>query len=75
MPRLSLTFQQVLDILEAHGFVVVRHKGTSHRQLRGVVNGAVQMTTPAGKLSDEVAIRTLQAIMRQSGLPRSVFRP
>jgi predicted RNA binding protein YcfA (HicA-like mRNA interferase family) len=75
LPRLSLTFALVLAILEANGFVVIRHHGTSHRQLRGVVNGEVRMTTLAGKLSDEVAIGTLQAIMRQSGLSKKVFRP
>lgn len=65
----------MLDILEGNGFVIIRQNGTSHRQLRGVVNGDVKMTTLAGKLSDEIAIGTLQAIIRQSGLPRKLFRP
>ena len=55
--------------------MVIRHNGTSHRQLRAVIDGEVRMTTLAGKLSDEVAIGTLQAIIRQSGLPRKAFRP
>lgn len=75
MPRLILTFQEMLSILEANGFAIIRQNGTSHRQLRGVVNGEVRMTTLAGKLSNEIAIGTLQAIIRQSGLPRGVFRP
>lgn len=74
MPRLNCTFQQVLDILLSHGFVVQRHEGTSHRQLRGVVGGEVRMVTVAGKLSDEVAIGTLQSMIRQSGLSKKLFR-
>lgn len=65
----------MLNILEENGFVIIRQNGTSHRQLRGMVDGQVRMTTLAGKLSDEIAIGTLQAIMRQSGLPRKLFRP
>lgn len=74
MPRLICTFQQVLDILLSNGFVVQRHDGTSHRQLRGIVSGEVRVVTVAGKLSDEVAIGTLQSMIRQSGLSKKLFR-
>lgn len=63
----------MLAILQANGFTIIRQNGTSHRQLRGLVDGEVRMTTPAGKPSDEIAIGTLQAIVRQSGLPRRPF--
>ena len=60
----------MLDILVAHGFTTIRQNGTSHRQFRGVV----RMVTLAGKPSDDVAIGTLQSIIRQSGLTRGAFR-
>jgi predicted RNA binding protein YcfA (HicA-like mRNA interferase family) len=71
---LICTFQQVLDILLSNGFIIQRHEGTSHRQLRGVVRGEVRVVTVAGKLSDEVAIGTLQSMIRQCGLNKKLFR-
>ena len=74
MPRLKCSFADVIDILEAHGFALVRQDATSHRQFRGVVQGQVRMVTVAGKLSDDVAVGTLQSMIRQSGLPKRLFR-
>lgn len=74
MPRLNCTFAEVIAILEAHGFVLVRHDATSHRHYRAEIGGAVRYVTVAGKLSDEVAIGTLQSMIRQSGLPKKLFR-
>ncbi|AWN50287.1 hypothetical protein DK419_27110 [Methylobacterium terrae] len=71
---MKCTFQDVRDILHAHGFVLVRQNGTSHAQYRGVVNGEVRMTTVAGKPSDDVNPDTLSSIIRQSGLPKKLFR-
>ena len=74
MPRLTCTFQDVIDILSSNGFVLIRHDGTSHRQYRGMIEGRVRMVTVAGKPSGEVAIGTLQSMIRQSGLPKHLFR-
>jgi len=63
-----------MAILEAHGFVVVRQNGTSHRVYRREAAGKVSMTVVAGHPSDDVAIGTLQSIIRQSGLPKSLFK-
>ncbi|MET7247393.1 type II toxin-antitoxin system HicA family toxin [Methylobacterium sp. EM32] len=74
MPRLTCTFAEVIAILEANGFILTRHDGTSHRQYRAVIGGKVHLVTIAGKPSDDVAIGTLQSIIRQSGLSKMLFR-
>ena len=74
MPRLVLTFQQVKDILAANGFAIDRQNGTSHAQYKAVIAGETRLVTVAGKPSDEVAIGTLQSMMRQSGLSKKAFR-
>jgi hypothetical protein len=35
-------FRDVIRIIEANGFVLARHHGTSHRQYRGNVGGQVR---------------------------------
>ena len=75
MPRLVLTFRQVVEVLEANGFVEERQGSGSHRQFRGQINGRVQRVTVAyQRVSDEPTPNTLQSIIRQSGLPKSAFR-
>lgn len=76
MPRLVCTFRRFVEIIEAHGFVLHRHGATSHKRYRGVVSGKVQFVDVAAhKPSDEVADGTLQSMIRQTGLPKKVFRP
>jgi len=62
--------REVCEILSQHGFALVRQKG-SHAvmQARGD-SGTVTVPVP---LHSELKIGTLQAIIRQSGLPRSLF--
>jgi len=70
----ALTFYAVIRILENNGFEFQRQRG-SHRTYRGVVNGAVQVVVVSGnKNNDDVAPGTLSSIIRQSGLPRALFR-
>jgi predicted RNA binding protein YcfA (HicA-like mRNA interferase family) len=60
--------------LLAHGFLLHRHDGTSHRRYRGVVNGKVMFVDVAvHNLSDDIPIGTLSSIVRQSGLPKRLF--
>jgi hypothetical protein len=45
--------------LLAHGFLLHRHDGTSHRRYRGVVNGKVMFVDVAvHNLSDDIPIGT-----------------
>lgn len=71
MPRLRpLSAREVCRILEKHGFVIVRQKG-SHLILRKEVQGR-GITVPVPNHS-EVARGTLKSIIDQSEIPRSEF--
>jgi predicted RNA binding protein YcfA (HicA-like mRNA interferase family) len=74
MPRLRCTFDQFIDILLAHGFVVHRHGATSHVHYRGVVSGEVRMVTVAGSGNTDILPKTLASMIRQSGLSKKLFR-
>ena len=75
MPRLKLTFRQFIAILEANGFVLVRHEATSHRRYRGERDGRVFLVTVAyHNDKDDIRPDTLASMIRQSGLPKSLFR-
>jgi hypothetical protein len=45
VPRLKCTFGEFIEIIEAHGFKLDRHEGTSHRHYRAIVNGQVRTLT------------------------------
>lgn len=69
-----MKFRDVVDILEAHKFVLIRQNG-SHRRYRGEVGGEVRFVDVAPhSLGDDIAKGTLGSIIRQSGLPRKLFR-
>ena len=63
----------VIRVVEAHGFRLVRQRG-SHRRFVGVIRGYTRNVTIAGKESDDVSKPTLSSIRRQSGLPAELFR-
>jgi predicted RNA binding protein YcfA (HicA-like mRNA interferase family) len=68
-------FRDVIRIIEGNGFVLARHHGTSHRQYRGNVGSQVRYVTIAcHSLGDDVKPKTLASIIRQSGLPKKLFR-
>lgn len=71
MARLRvLSGTAVCRILEENGFKLVRQRG-SHASMQKVVAGST-VTVPV-PLHDELRIGTLLSIIRQSGLPRSLF--
>ena len=75
MPRLKCTFRQFIDIIEMHGFVEHRHGATSHRRFRGAVGGRVRLVTVAYHgINDDILPKTLDSMIRQSGLPKVLFR-
>lgn len=72
MPKLRvLSGRETRAILEAHGFRLVRQKG-SHMVLQRVAD-AGDSTTVVVPDHREVDRGTLSGIIRQSGLPRDLF--
>ena len=67
MPR-RLSSGQIIEILEAHGFVRVSQRG-SHIEFRPSSGRVV--IVPAERR--EIPIGTTRSIIRQSGLDRTVF--
>ena len=65
-----LSAKQVCQILTEHGFIQVRQRGSHIIMQRKIDDSTV--TVPVPNYS-EVKIGTLQSIVRQSGLPRSLF--
>jgi predicted RNA binding protein YcfA (HicA-like mRNA interferase family) len=75
VPRLKCTFNEFVTIIEGHGFVLHRHGATSHRRYRGVIDGQVRFVDVAGHSgNDEILPDTLASMIRQSGLPKRLFR-
>ena len=71
MPRLRvLSGKEVCKIMSKHGFVLVRQKG-SHAIMQKK-EGDTTTTVPVPD-HDELRIGTLSGIIKQSGLPRSLF--
>ena len=69
-----VTFGELIEILCAHGFEFDRKKG-SHCTYKGVVDGKVQIVTVAGhRGKDSIRPGTLSSIIRQSGLPKKLFK-
>jgi len=75
MPRLNCTFDRFIAILEQHGFALHRHGATSHRRYRGVIDGEVRFVDVAyHRITDAIRTGTLNSMIRQSGLPKRLFR-
>jgi predicted RNA binding protein YcfA (HicA-like mRNA interferase family) len=71
MPRFKvLSGRQVRAILEANGFVFVRQRGSHMIMERVTDSGTISASVPDHR---EVRVGTLQNIIQQSGLPRSLF--
>ena len=65
-----LSGKQVCAVLAGHGFLEVRQRG-SHVVMQKLLPGTT-ITVPVPNHA-ELRMGTLQAIIRQSGLPRSEF--
>ncbi len=66
-----MSAREVIRILEDHGFVQVRQRG-SHVAMQQADEGGTTTTVivPDHK---EIRLGTLQSLIRQSGLPRELF--
>jgi len=65
-----LSGRDVCRILEQHGFQIVRQRGSHIVMQRRTDTGTLTVPIPDHA---EIKIGTLQSIIRQSGMPRSVF--
>lgn len=65
-----LSGREVCRILERHGFVEVRRRGSHVVVQRRTAGGTTTVPVPD---HPELKIGTLLSIIRQSGLPRSEF--
>ncbi|HEV2563198.1 MAG TPA: type II toxin-antitoxin system HicA family toxin [Rhizomicrobium sp.] len=75
MPRLKCTFREFIEILLRHGFVEQRAAKGSHRRFRGDIGGQVRFVTVAPhNINDDIKPGTLKSMIRQSGLPETLFR-
>ena len=71
--RAGMKFRDVIAILVRNGFRLDRHRG-SHRQFEGWAAGKRRPITIAGNDGEDVPSWTFGSIVRQSGLPRTLFR-
>jgi predicted RNA binding protein YcfA (HicA-like mRNA interferase family) len=75
LPRLKCTFREFIAIIEKHGFVLHRQGAGSHCRYRAVMDNEVRFVDVAAhNLNDEIALGTLNSMIRQSGLPKRLFR-
>ncbi len=65
-----LSGKEVCAILERHGFVQVRQRGSHIVMQRATDDGTTTVPVPDHK---EVRAGTLRSIIRQSGVPRTEF--
>jgi predicted RNA binding protein YcfA (HicA-like mRNA interferase family) len=67
-------YRDVVRILVQNGFELTRQRG-SYRRYRSTVEGRTRLVTIAfHRENDEVLPETLASIIRQSGLPKKLFR-
>ncbi|MBA2647745.1 MAG: type II toxin-antitoxin system HicA family toxin [Pyrinomonadaceae bacterium] len=65
-----LSGREVCAILSKHGFMQVRQRGSHAVMQKRTDDSTITVPVP---LHPELRIGTLQAIIRQSGVPRSEF--
>ncbi|MBI5912940.1 type II toxin-antitoxin system HicA family toxin [Candidatus Azambacteria bacterium] len=68
----SLTAKKLIKILERHGFIFSRQKG-SHMIWKNIVSGIIVPVPLHGK-SKPIPIGTLLAIIKQSKIPKEKFK-
>jgi predicted RNA binding protein YcfA (HicA-like mRNA interferase family) len=74
VPRLKCTFRDFIEVLEIAHFDLVRTEA-SHRRYAGTVGKEKRNVTVAfHNINDEIKPDTLASMIRQSGLPKRLFR-
>ncbi|OUL33840.1 hypothetical protein BV372_15285 [Nostoc sp. T09] len=65
-----LSGREVCQILEQHGFLQVRQRGSHIIMQQRTEDSTITVPVPD---YEEVRVGTLRSIIRQSGLPRNLF--
>ena len=69
-----MKYRAFVEILKAHDFTVIRERAT-HKQYEGFVGGVrMLVTVDYSQLSEDISPRNLASMIRQSGLPKRLFR-
>lgn len=69
-----MKFRDVEKLLLDNGFQLIRQQG-SHRHMQGFVDGQRRIVTLAfHSRNEDVLPKTLGSIIRQSGLPKRLFK-
>ncbi|MGC2411802.1 MAG: type II toxin-antitoxin system HicA family toxin [Stellaceae bacterium] len=69
-----MNFRDFIQIIEAVGFELKRTEN-SHRRYEGTVGGEIHLVTVAyHRIGDEILPKTFASMIRQSGLPKRLFR-
>jgi predicted RNA binding protein YcfA (HicA-like mRNA interferase family) len=69
-----LKYRDFLPVLLDHGFQLDRTKG-SHRQYKAFVDGKTRLVTvDYSQPGEDISPKNLAAMIRQSGLPKKLFR-
>jgi predicted RNA binding protein YcfA (HicA-like mRNA interferase family) len=69
-----MKLRDLVRILGDHGFELARQRG-SHRTYKGIVEGQSRVVVVAcHRESDDIRPGTLSSMIRQSGLPKKLFR-
>jgi predicted RNA binding protein YcfA (HicA-like mRNA interferase family) len=69
-----LKFRDFIKIIEANGFAFARFKDT-HHFYRGIVDGRLEtVNCDYNHLGDDIPPRNLASMIRQSKLPKRLFR-
>ena len=75
MPRLTLSYDEFVEIIRRHGFRLHRHDGGSHQRWRAEREGRpVFVTDAAHSMKDTIPPDTLPSMIRQSELGAAAFR-
>jgi len=74
VPRLSCTYGQFIEILLRLGFQPDNRKASSHVRYRGTYGGLVRFVDVSGHGNTDIPTGTLLSMLRQSGLPKHLFR-
>lgn len=70
---MPIRVRDITRLLAGNGFVLDRQRG-SHQQWKRVADGKTRLVTIAGEPNDELPKGTLNSIVRQSGLPKTLSR-
>jgi predicted RNA binding protein YcfA (HicA-like mRNA interferase family) len=71
----GLNYAQFIRIVEGQGFSFYRRGKGSHSIYRAIIAGEVRLVTvSAHRPSEDIKPGTLDAMIRQSGLPKHLFR-